>query len=239
MPAPALTNEGSASAAREAVLVTGAAGGLGRLVVERLRERGYEVLGWDAHPSPGIVAVDVSDAEDVHVAAHELPPLAGVVHCAGITNCVSLAASDPAEFARVIAVNLLGTFHVAQATFARLQQGSGVFIGIGSVQGSTGFRDRAAYGASKAGVASLVRSMAVEWAPAGVRAICVSPGYTNVGMSAQSALPPAVAARIPNGRLVDGDEVVDVISFVLSRAAVAISGIEIPVDNGFISYGGI
>lgn len=70
--------------------------------------------------------------------------------------------------------------------------------------------------------------MAAEWGMAGVRAICVSPGYTTFGMSAGIRLPPEVYRRIPSGRLVTASEVTEVVAFVLSSRAGSLTGIETP-----------
>lgn len=221
------------------VLVTGAATGLGRACADRLSAEGYAVVGWDVRGVDSNARVDVSAFDDVSTAAALLPPLVGVVHCAGVTSRESIMDSDPEEWARVIAVNLLGTFHVARAAYPLLRGARGTFVAVGSVQGTSGFRNRSAYGASKAAVVSLVRSMAVEWGQSGVRAVCVSPGYTTFGMSSGTRMPPEVYRRIPSGELVGVSEVTEVVAFLLSPRAGALTGIEIPVDNGFTAFSGI
>lgn len=115
------------------ILVTGAATGLGSACVDRLSAEGYAVLGWDMRGAGAIARVDVSAFDEVSTAAAALPPLAGVVHCAGLTSRDSIMGSDPEEWARVIAVNLLGTFNVAHATYPLLLAARGTFVALGSV----------------------------------------------------------------------------------------------------------
>lgn len=227
------------------VLVTGLLGGLGSACGEHLVSLGYTVLGWDAEAdgSGNCARVDVTDLEAVAVAGAELPPLVGVVHCAGISDRRSIDDLTPAEFERVLSVNTTGTYAVARSALAALTAGHGTFVAIGSVAGSAGFRNRIAYSASKAAVAMMVKSMAIEWAERGVRAICISPGFVDAGMSirgqrAGQTSNSAILDHTPSGRLVSAGEVATAVAFAISGAAAGITGAEIAVDGGFLALGG-
>jgi NAD(P)-dependent dehydrogenase (short-subunit alcohol dehydrogenase family) len=224
------------------VLVTGVASGLGKACAEHLRSLGFTVLGWDAtvpsEPDDDWTKVDVTSSVDLETASSNLPPLVGVINCAGVANRLSIDEITVEQFSQVLAVNLVGTFAVAKATLSALEAGRGTFVAIGSVAGSSGFVDRSAYSTSKAGVKMLVKSIAIEWAGRGVRALCVSPGFVNAGMSARGQVeggtsPRAVIDHTPSRRLVEASEIATVVAFAISDAASGMTGSEIIVDAGF------
>jgi NAD(P)-dependent dehydrogenase (short-subunit alcohol dehydrogenase family) len=225
------------------VLITGIGGGLGGECSRHLAGLGYDVIGWDASVGDNWQTVDVADGDAVDHAMAGLPPLVGVVHCAGVSNRLSIADLSVNEFARVMRVNAVGTFAVARASYPLLVQGAGAFVAVASVAGSAGFRNRVAYSSSKAAVIMMVKSMAIEWAPAGVRAVCISPGFVDAGMSLQGqqagATPSdAILAHTPADRLVAVSEFASTVAFALSPAASGITGSEIVVDGGFLALGG-
>lgn len=214
------------------VLVTGAASGIGAALVARLRDEGLEVIGWDLADG-----VDVADDAAVAAAAAELPPrLGAVVNCAGISSRGTLEEVGPAEFARVVQVNLVGTAIVAARLRSRLA--GGVFVAIGSVAGSVPMAERAAYCSSKAGVAMLAKVLGNEWAADGIQVLCVSPGFTDAGMAVRGAAEGGTALdrileRTPTGALVPVDDLLDVLVLAVTGRLRAVTGSEILVDGGF------
>lgn len=227
------------------VLVTGSAGGLGGACATYLRQQGYSVIGWDCVESPdgSWQRVDLTSFDEVAAAAAGLPPLAGVVNCAGVSNRLSVAELSAQDFANVVGINLGGTFNLAKAVFPALQAAGGTFVGIGSVAGSAAFTNRAAYCSSKAAVIMLVKCLAIEWAQHGVRAVCVSPGFVDAGMSVQGqreggTSSTAILDHTPFGRLVKAEEFAQTVAFVISDAASGITGSEILVDAGFDALSG-
>lgn len=229
------------------VLITGAASGIGAACAARLLADGHRVIGWDlrAGDDPRIEwqELDVRAADQVATAATALPPLLGTVTCAGLANRETALDIAPATFSRLLDVNVDGTFFTAQAAYPALVAGGGTLVTVGSVAGRLAFTNRVAYCTSKAAVIMLTRCLAVEWAADGVRALCVCPGFVEVGMAAQGiandeAMGRSVLGHTPAGRLTSPTEVAGTVAFALSEAASGITGSEIYVDGGFAALGG-
>jgi glucose 1-dehydrogenase len=230
------------------VLVTGASSGLGQACAQHLLDQGINVVGWDVRPGedPRLDwhEVDVRSPDSIASASAELGPLAGVVTCAGLANRDAATAIEPAAFADLMAVNVNGTFLTAQATFQQLVAGGGVLVTIGSVAGREAFKNRVAYCSSKAAVMMLTRCLAVEWAPHGVRAVCICPGFVDVGMAAHGIEGGGndrtrILEHTPMDRLTSSSEVVSALMFVLSAASSGVTGSELYVDGGFAALGGL
>lgn len=223
-------------------LVTGGANGLGFLISQELRNRGHSVIVWDRaatdHEGDALVSVDVRDPDEVALAAESLPSLLhGVVTCAGVASRESILELTPSEWSHVIDVNLHGTFHVAQACFSRLRETRGTLITLGSVAGSLAISNRSAYCASKAAVAMLMRCLALEWGPHGVRAVSLAPGFTDAGMSAQGidsggTDADSVRQRTPLREFVPATQVATLAADILEKRWSAITGTEIVIDGG-------
>lgn len=222
------------------VLITGAASGIGQALAARLREDGVEVVGWDlSWPDQSQPSVDVADESSVSAAASLLPPrLGAVVTCAGTGTRTTVADTSIATFRRVLDVNLLGTVAVAQAVHSRLR--GGTFVALGSVAGTVPFAERSAYACSKAAVAMFVKILANEWAADDIQALCLSPGFVDAGMAVSGpddggAKLRRVLDRMPNGRLVALDEVVDMLVLAASGSLRGMTGTELMVDGGYLS----
>ncbi len=224
--------------------VTGAAGGIGRAVVARLRADGHTVLavGRTAAGLPvaeGVVPL-VADVTDPEALVHALAPwphLDVVVANAG--RCETADVLDPhgAEvWRRVLAVNLDGAFHTLRAAGPKLRAG-GRALAVSSGLGLGGRAGYTAYGAAKHGVIGLVRSLALEWAPRGVTVNAVCPGWVRTAMSAGDLAhhgwtEAQAAADIPLGRFVEPEEVADLIGFLASARAGMITGQAYPISGG-------
>jgi 3-oxoacyl-[acyl-carrier protein] reductase len=231
------------------VIVTGAAGGIGRAVVEALSATGCSVAACDAPGTPisqvaGATAsatFDVSDRAAVQVGvADAIASLEGcdaVVANAGIVDTIHRAERfAEEEWRKDMETNLYGTFYVAQAAFEALaNSGDGRIVLVSSVAAEVGIPGQVAYGASKAGVVGLARTLAAEWAPRGIRCNVVMPGFiaTPKVLAMPEAVKDAVTAGIPLGRFGATDELAGVISFLLSPAADYINGAVLRVDGGF------
>lgn len=226
------------------MLVTGAASGLGRAVSELLTASGAAVATLDRAETHGPLPLrtDVSDAESVGAAVAAVVDhfgrLDGVAHCAGVFNNTL----DPVHrlsaeaWAGTLDVNLNGSFHVAQASLPHLMESRGRIVFVGSVAGRFPQPGGAAYSASKAAVAALARSIALEYAPHGVTANCVMPGYMDTGMTAfledRPALRERIAERIPLERFAHPDEVARVVCALLTDTSSYLTGQEVVVDGG-------
>ena len=230
------------------MIVTGAAGGIGRAIVGALGDSGCVVAACDVPGAPlGDVAgaavtaeFDVRDraavADGVAEALTALGGCDAVIANAGIVDTIHRAERFPDEdWRRDLETNLYGAFYVAQAAFAALAaSGDGRLVMISSVAAEAGIPGQVAYGASKAGVVGMARTLAAEWASRGIRCNVVMPGFIAtpkvLGMPAR--LKDALEASIPLRRFGAPDELAGVISFLLSPAAAYLTGAVLRVDGG-------
>ncbi|QFG26188.1 SDR family NAD(P)-dependent oxidoreductase [Actinomadura sp. WMMB 499] len=175
------------------ILVTGAAGGLGRAVVEHLARGGARVAAADLRaPDPHAagdaaagelgaavsLAADLADPDQARAlpgrAAEALGGLDGLVNCAGVMQTKALAELTPQEWGRVVDLNLTSVFHVVQRAAALMEDG-GAIVTLASVAARSGRPNAAHYAASKAALLSLTKSAALAYGPA-VRVNAVCPG---------------------------------------------------------------
>jgi 3-oxoacyl-[acyl-carrier protein] reductase len=170
-------------------VVTGAGSGIGRAIAERLAAEGYALVGADVAWPPGDErpACDVSDPDQVTalfdgaVRAHGRVDV--LVNAAGVDLVAPILELADAEWARVLAINLSGTFLCLRAA-GRLMcaQGGGRIVNIASNRGLGGLANGAPYAASKGGVLALTKSAAEEFRPAGVGVFALLPGATDTPM---------------------------------------------------------
>ncbi|WP_077088536.1 SDR family NAD(P)-dependent oxidoreductase [Mycobacterium rhizamassiliense] len=167
-------------------LVTGGASGIGREVVGRLRAAGHDVVVWDLADAD--IVCDISDPDAVSAAmartVREYGVPTRVVTCAGIGASGLLAKLSPAEWERVLAVNLTGTWLTLRAAARAMIDAAvgGSMVAVSSISGTLADRDMGAYCVSKAGVDMLVKVAAVEWGSHGIRVNAVGPGVTRTPM---------------------------------------------------------
>jgi len=248
----------SFSLAGRTVLVTGAASGIGRAVALGLAAAGARVacvdlVGADetteavsgAGGDAIAVTADVCDSKSIGRAVQEaenrLGALTDAVNCAGVSGSGAATEMTPAEWRRVLAVNLDGVFLSCQAEGrAMLAHGRGAIVNIASMSGTIVNRGvlQAHYNASKAAVVHLTKCLAVEWAARGVRVNSVSPGYTATPMTAGNSAEVLArfAAETPLGRLAQPAEIVGPVVFLLSDAASFCTGADLLVDGGFTCW---
>jgi 3-oxoacyl-[acyl-carrier protein] reductase len=230
------------------VIVTGAAGGIGRAIVGALAGSGCAVAACDVPDAPladvaGAAVTtefDVRDraavAEGVAEAVTALGGCDAVIANAGIVDTVHRAERFPEEdWRRDLETNLYGAFYVAQAAFPALAaSGDGRVVVVSSVGAETGIPGQVAYGASKAGVVGMARTLAAEWASHGIRCNVVMPGFiaTPKVLAMPARLKDAVQATIPLRRFGAPEELAGVVSFLLSPAAAYLTGAVLRVDGG-------
>lgn len=231
------------------VIVTGAAGGIGRAIVESLAENGCPVAACDL-PGTDVAAVngaeitatfDVRDRTAVRAGvANAIAGLGGcdaVIANAGVVDTIHRAErfSDE-DWRKDLETNLHGAFYLAQAAFDALAaSGDGRVVVISSAGAETGIPGQVAYGASKAGLVGMARTLAAEWASTGIRCNVIMPGF--IATPKVRAMPhevrAAVIARIPLQRFGATEELAGAVSFLLSPAAAYITGAVLRVDGGF------
>ena len=223
-------------------IVTGAGGGIGRAIVSTLSDAGWAVAECDAPGTGAAIEFDVSDREAVaDGVARAVAGLGGgceaVVANAGIVDTIHRAERFSEEdWRRDLETNLSGAFWVAQAAFEALSaSGDGRIVMISSVAAEIGLPGQVAYGASKAGIVGLGRTLAAEWGPRGVRCNVVMPGM--IGTPKVLAMPDALRERltgaIPLRRIGSPVELAGVVAFLLSPAAAYVNGAVLRVDGGF------
>lgn len=211
-------------------LVTGAVGGIGRVVADALEKEGARVHRADAR-----TGLDVTDERALADLVRGLGALDLAVNAAGIEGEMAKTMDgDAAEFARVIEVNLRGVF---LAMKAELAAGCRSIVNVSSVAGLVGWHGAAAYSASKHGVVGLTRTAALEYARQGVRVNAVCPGVTHTPMyermvAANPLLAERTVAANPMRRVARPEEVSAPILFLLSDEASFITGVALPIDGG-------
>ena len=237
------------------ILVTGAGRGLGQGIALGLVEAGATVVAVSrsraeleetaSAASVGAVRAvpwDITDTGSldalVELAKAVGGPLDGVVHAAGAQHRESADAFAEADWRRIVAVDLEAPFFLSTAIH-RSQRGSvGSHVFIGSLASSIGLPNMAAYGAAKAGLLGVVRSLSVEWAPSGTRVNCLAPGYFLTSQTkellADERNVARINARIPMGRLGTVRDLASVAVFLLSDAASYITGQVVNVDGGWL-----
>ena len=222
-----------------AVLVTGAARGLGAAVVQRLRADGYAVLATDLHATAEIVGLDVREPAQWAAAAESLVSLGepwALVNCAARTVVRDLFAIDVQEWDDVLATNLRGPFLGVQAVGPLLQKrGGGRIVNIASDSAFRGVGVTGAhYAASKAGLITLTRRAAGALAGSGVTANAIAPGTLDgetVRELAGDRLR-ELAAAVPLGRLGALSEIAGTVAWLLGDDAAYVTGTAILVDGG-------
>jgi len=236
--------------ARVAV-VTGAAQGIGRRTAELLAGRGYELACVDLRPSGlGALAMegDVADeavADRLAAAVRERwGRVDVVVNNAGVSLIAPAEQTAPADYRRVLEINLVAPFLVCRA-FAPLLLGQrgGSVVNVASVAGLVGIADRAAYNASKHGLVGLTRTLAAEWGGRGVRVNAVCPGWVKTAMDdvdqARGTYADAdITRRVPMARFATPDDVARAIAFLADPAESGfVNGHTLVVDGGWTADG--
>ncbi|MCC8936051.1 SDR family oxidoreductase [Bradyrhizobium sp. Arg68] len=249
--------------ADDTILVTGGSRGIGAATASLLADQGHRVVIVDIAPEPlagtnailwpapfdvaseAAVVTGVADIEKAH------GPITGLVNAAGVFGKMHpIERVRMEQWDREVNIDLRGTFLVARSVgVAMAKRRHGAIVNVASVAGMTSGPIHA-YTAAKAGVIQITQTLAAEWGRAGVRVNAVSPGFTRTAMLeagiASGALDKELLARpTAMNRLVEPVEVAQAIAWLLSPLSSGVTGINLPVDAGYIAgtswaaYGGL
>lgn len=241
------------------VIITGAGSGLGRAYARLAARLGAAVVIADIDADSAAtttgeieaaggaatdVAVDVaswdSARELVNASIERYGRLDGLVNNAGVNAYFDAVAMGEADWDRVFAVDLKAAWMLAKTVLPDLIERRGAIVNMSSIQARLTIKGFFPYAAAKAGLEGLTRSLALDYAQAGVRCNAVAPGYTDTYLlrewlglqpDPQAALA-GVCAGIPLGRVAEPREIADAVVFLLSDQASAITGATLAVDCG-------
>jgi 3-oxoacyl-[acyl-carrier protein] reductase len=236
------------------VLVTGGTSGIGAGIAAAYRDAGAEVTitgtrktlqDYDADLNGyRYLQLSLTDKAQIEAVASQLPRLDIVVNNAG-ANFMMQNEYDPEVFERGLQVNLASVYRMSQALKPKLAAsklpGGGSVIGIASLTSFFGLEVVPAYGAAKAGLVQLVKTLSITWAKENIRVNAVAAGVTESRMTAQMLKIPAmmapVLARTPLKRVGQPQDVAGAVLFLTSAAASYITGQTVLVDGGYSIVG--
>lgn len=229
----------------KAAFVTGATSGIGEAIAARLAELGADVIGaglGTPHSRSSSMKVrhielDVTDEHAVQQAIEELERIDIVVNCAGVIRRFDEHKLD--VFEDVLAVNLTATMRVCSAARVKLAVSKGCIVNTASMLSFFGGGAVPAYSASKGGVSQLTKSLAIAYAPDGVRVNAIAPGWIATplteALQSDTARSRSIMERTPMGRWGRPDDVADAVTFLCSPAANFITGTILPIDGGYLA----
>jgi NAD(P)-dependent dehydrogenase (short-subunit alcohol dehydrogenase family) len=241
-------------------LITGAADGIGWATAQAFAEAGYRVSLVDINAAsaesragelgPGHAAFgcDVSSEQDVLRTFEKLKQQFGrldaLVNNAGVGSPHLPTVEQTVEsFERILRIHLTGTFLFSREAYGMMApRKTGSIVNISSIAGILGMPKRNAYGAAKAGIATMTKSMACEWAGSGIRVNAVAPGFVATALVKKLESDgfidmPRLQRRTPMGRLAQPSEIASAIYFLSSIAASYITGAVLSVDGGWAAFG--
>lgn len=231
------------------VLVTGGSSGIGAAIAQVFASNGDLVVATGATKEEveraqvqsestaiSFQELDVRDGSAVQVCIDEIDSLDVLVNCAGVIR--RNAEHEPEVFADVIDINLNGSMRVCTAAREKLKQRKGCIINTASMLSFFGGGLVPGYSASKGGIAQLTKSLAIAYAPDGIRVNAVAPGWiaTQLTQALQEdrTRSEAILSRTPLGRWGEPADVAGPVLFLASNAARFVTGVVLPVDGGYL-----
>ena len=233
------------------IIITGASGGIGNSIVEKLSEAGANILASgtkldklkelkNKFNNIKILKFDISQSEKIEEfienATTELNgKLDCVVNNAGVTQDNLAIRMSIEEWKKVIDINLTSTFLMSKSAIKKmLKNKSGKIVNITSVVGHTGNLGQANYTASKAGIIAMSKSLAIEYAKKNININCISPGFIQTAMTEKidEKFKEVIISKIPSARLGKPDDIANAVLFLCSNQSDYINGETLHVNGG-------
>ena len=233
------------------IIVTGASGGIGNSIVEKLNKNGANILATGTRMEKlqelkekfnniKILKFDISKHEKIEeFIENATKELGGSLDCivnnAGITKDNLTIRMSLEEWSKVININLTSTFLMCKYSIKKmLRNKSGKIINITSVVGHTGNVGQANYTASKAGIVAMSKSLAIEYAKKNINVNCISPGFISTTMTDQidEKFKETIIAKIPSNRLGKPEDIANAVNFLSSDQSDYINGETLHVNGG-------
>ena len=231
------------------ILVIGGSSGIGAAIAQAFATNGDHVIAtgvtkeeveraWVQSEQNKISfqQLDVRDGNVVQDCIDEIDSLDVLVNCAGVIH--RNAEHQPEVFADVIDINLNGSMRVCNAAREKLKQSKGCIINTAFMLSFFGGGLVPGYSASKGGIAQLTKSLAIAYAPDGIRVNAVAPGWIATqftqALQEDSQRSEAILSRTPLGRWGEPEDVVGPVLFLASDAACFVTGVVLPVDGGYL-----
>jgi NAD(P)-dependent dehydrogenase (short-subunit alcohol dehydrogenase family) len=239
-----MSNTPDFSVANKQVLITGGTGGIGGAFAQAFLGHGAHVVVADlAVPRDDTDSriqyeqLDVRDDAAILALADRIPKLDVVIHCAG--RLAGPKEYQPAVFKDILDIHLVGNLRLANAFRSHLKASNGCLINIASLYSYLGAPNVPAYGAAKSAVISLTKSLAVSFAPDGIRVNAIAPGWVKTDMTRAgreiTELNNQIISRIPAGHWAEPEDIAGAAIFLASSAARYVNGVTIPVDGGYLA----
>lgn len=247
-------------------VVTGAGSGIGRAIAKTFAAAGaaVEALDIDAQSAAAVAAeitaaggaaavraCDVANAASVRRVFAELIADGGIhilVNNAGVSHIGNLETTTEADFDRLFAVNVKSVFLCSQAALSYMKQRGGVILNMASIAATAGLADRFAYSMTKGAVRTLTFSIAKDYLAHGIRCNCISPARVHTPFvdgflrknypGREEEMFAKLAASQPIGRMAAPEEVALLARFLCSEEAAFITGMDYPLDGGFVHLRG-
>ena len=232
------------------IVITGASGGIGNSIVEKLSESGANILATGTKTEKldelknkfnniKILKFDISQSDQIEKfienATNELGGLDCIVNNAGITQDNLAIRMSIEEWKKVIDINLTSTFLMSKFAIKKmLKNKKGKIVNITSVVGHTGNVGQANYTASKAGIIAMSKSLAIEYAKKNINVNCISPGYIKTAMTDKidERFKEVIISKIPSARLGEPQDIANAVLFLASSQSDYINGETLHVNGG-------
>ena len=233
------------------IIVTGASGGIGNSIVEKLYENGANILATgtriekleqlkEKFKTIKILKFDISQHKEIEgFIDNATEELGGSLDCiinnAGITKDNLTIRMSLEEWTKVININLTSTFLMSKYSIKKmLKNKSGKIVNITSVVGHTGNAGQANYTASKAGIVAMSKSLAIEYAKKNINVNCISPGFISTAMTDKidDKFKEAIIAKIPSNKLGKPEDIANAVVFLSSDQSEYINGETLHVNGG-------